>query len=96
MQKFSIETVSLTEELTQPNVVDLVEYETRVNYLGPVYRDAVICVCDLAKFGGHIVIDMLRTHPMVMIGGIIQEYPFFVPPDDFLKELRERRTTRAH
>ena len=47
---------------------DLVEYETRLNYIWPLYKDAVICAYDLAKFGGHIVIDVLRTHPMVLIG----------------------------
>jgi hypothetical protein len=31
---------------------------------------------------------------MVLIGGIIQENPFFVPPDEFLRELRERRAPR--
>jgi hypothetical protein len=79
----------------QPGVDDLVEYETRVNYIWPQYKDAVICVYDLAKFGGHIVMDILRTHPMVLIGGIIQENPFFVPPDEFLRELRERRASRT-
>lgn len=34
--------------------------------------------------------DILRTHPMVIIGGILQENPFSVPPDEFLCELRER------
>jgi hypothetical protein len=28
---------------------------------------------------------------MILIGGIVQENPFFVPPDEFLRELRERR-----
>ena len=79
----------------QPGVDDLVEYETRVNYIWPQNKDAVICVYDLAKFGGHIVMDILRTHPMVLIGGIIQENPFFVPPDEFLRELRERRASRT-
>jgi len=32
----------------------------------------------------------MRTHPMIIIGGILQENPFFVPPDEFLRELRER------
>ena len=27
---------------------------------------------------------------MIIIGGILQENPFFVPPDKFLRELRER------
>jgi hypothetical protein len=35
--------------------------------------------------------DILRTHPMVIIGGILQENPFFVPPDAMLEELRQRR-----
>ena len=39
--------------------------------------------------------DILRTHPMVIVGGILQENHFFVPPDEFLRELRERRGHRA-
>ena len=39
-----------------------------------------------------MVLDILRTHPMVIIGGILQENPFFVPPDEFLRELRLRRS----
>jgi hypothetical protein len=35
--------------------------------------------------------DALRTHPVVIVGGLVQENPFFVPPDQFLLEIRERR-----
>ncbi len=38
--------------------------------------------------------DIMRTHPMVIIGGILQENPFFVPPDVMLKELHARPTYR--
>ncbi len=34
--------------------------------------------------------DILRTHPMAVIGGVLQENPFLVPPDIFLRELRNR------
>jgi hypothetical protein len=37
----------------------------------------------------------LRTHPMVIIGGILQHNPFFVPPEQFLPEFRERRARQA-
>jgi len=30
---------------------------------------------------------------MIIIGGILQENPFFVPPDKFLQELRAREST---
>jgi hypothetical protein len=32
---------------------------------------------------------------MVIIGGILQENPFFVPPDEMLRELRERSDRKA-
>ena len=72
------------------------EYETRVNYVVPKYDDPVICTYDLSKFSAGIVMDMMRTHPVVIIGGVLQENPFFVPPDQFLLELQERgRSARA-
>jgi hypothetical protein len=40
------------------------------------------------------VIDIARTHPMIIIGGLLQENPFFVPPDEFLRVLRERGAQR--
>ena len=35
--------------------------------------------------------DILRTHPMVIIGGVLQSNPFWVSPDVFLAELNARR-----
>jgi hypothetical protein len=75
-----------------PGVEDLIEFETRVNYVVPKYDDLVICAYDLAKFGADVVIYALRTHPAVIIGGLLQENPFFVPPDQLLVEIRERRS----
>jgi hypothetical protein len=77
-----------------PGVEDLIEFETRVNYVVPKYDDAVICAYDLSKFGASVVMDALRTHPAVIIGGLLQENPFFVSPDEFLLELRERQAVR--
>ena len=34
--------------------------------------------------------DIMRTHPMVIVGGVLQDNPFFVPPDEFLRELHDR------
>jgi hypothetical protein len=76
-------------------VNDVVEFESRVNDVWARSHDAVICTYHLTKFGGDTVIDILRTHPMVIIGGILQQNPFFVPPADFLRERRERRAGRS-
>src|SRR5882672_7730215 len=77
-----------------PGVEDLIEFETRVNYVVPKYDDPVICAYDLSKFGASVVMDALRTHPAVIVGGLLQENPFFVPPDQFLLEIKNRRPLR--
>ena len=76
-------------------VADLIEFESRVNDVWHCHDDAVICVYDLAKFGGETVIDIMRTHPMIIIGGSLQQNPFFVPPEEFLSDFRERRAART-
>jgi hypothetical protein len=79
-----------------PSYIDnVIEFESRVNDVWRRHDDAVICVYDLAKFGGEAVIDIMRTHPMIIIGGSLQQNPFFVPPEEFLIELSERRDARA-
>jgi hypothetical protein len=77
-----------------PYIDDVVEFESRVNDVWSRHDDAVICTYHLGKFGGDTVIDILRTHPMVIIGGILQQNPFFVPPQEFVREIRERRAGR--
>lgn len=74
--------------------LSFVEFETRVNYVSPKYDDPLICTYDLSKFSAHLIMDVMRTHPAVIIGGVILENPFFVPPDQFLLEIRERRAVR--
>jgi hypothetical protein len=77
------------------NTEDLVEFESLVNDLWRRHDDAVICTYHLGKFRGDTVIDIMRTHPMIIIGGILQKNPFFVPPEEFLREVRQRRARRT-
>lgn len=73
-----------------PGVHDIVEYETRLNRFLPDYEDIVVCTYDLNRFSAPVVMDIMRTHPQVIIGGILQENPFYVPPEQFLRELDRR------
>jgi len=76
-------------------VSDLLEYEARFNLMHLCERDAVICAYDLTRFGGDVIIGVLRTHPMVILGGVLQENPFFIPPEEFLHELREKPPSQS-
>lgn len=75
----------------QSHVDDVIEFEARVNDVWRRHEDVVICTYHLAQLRGDEVIDIMRTHPMVIISGMLQENPFFIPPDEFLGEFRERR-----
>lgn len=76
-----------------PWVDRLMEFESRVNEVWQRHEDAVICTYNLSKCGGDTVVDIMRTHPMVIIGGVLAQNPFYVPPEQFLREFRERRTS---
>ncbi len=81
--------------LDQSAVKNLVEYEARLNGLLFKYDDPVVCNYDSSKFGASVALDILRTHPLVIIGGLLRENPFFVHPEQFLDEMRERRSART-
>jgi len=82
---------------TELDLNELIEYEAKANDAwmrqdGPV--NPAICVYDLRRFRGDIVMDVMRTHPLIIVGGVLQENPFFVPPDEFLGEIRKRPARR--
>ena len=76
----------------KPAVANLIEYEARLNHVLSKYDAPVICNYDLSRFGATVAMDIMRTHQLVIIGGLLRENPFFVPPDQFLNEMRERRS----
>jgi hypothetical protein len=74
-----------------PGAEHLVEYEAEVNEVLARNRQPAICVYDTAKLSGAMMMDLLRTHPLTLINGVIQENPYFTPPREMLDELRRRR-----
>jgi hypothetical protein len=67
-----------------------VEYEARLNHVLPNFPDVVICSYDLGQVGAAAAMDALRTHPMVIIAGVLRRNPFYVTPEEFIVELRRR------
>ena len=78
-----------------PSVETLVEYESRLNHILPQFDDVVICTYDLTKFDGSVILDILRAHPVIVVGGALHENALYTPPDVFLEELRQRRDEAA-
>ena len=76
------------------HVDDVIEFESRVNEVWRRHEDAVICTYHLGKFGGDAVVDIADPSDG-RHRGRPQQNPFFVPPDEFLREFRERRLVGA-
>jgi len=80
-----------------PDVGRLVlEYEAQAGAALPKYPHISICVYDITKFSADVLIDVLRTHPMALIGGMLQVNPFYVPAAEFLAELHSRNPSASH
>jgi len=66
---------------------ELMDYEARVNVLVPQYDCTLLCVYDLAKLSGTMVMDILATHALVVRGKHVLENPYYVAPIDMLRSV---------
>jgi hypothetical protein len=69
-----------------PGIEYLMAYEARLNYFIPGKPWISICMYNIAKFSGAMVMNVLRTHPFTINGGVITQNPYFVHPDKWLAE----------
>ncbi len=63
----------------------LIEYEAKLNRFFPQYDALAICQYNRARFSPEIICDVIRTHPLVICGGMVCHNFYYVPPDEFLK-----------
>lgn len=66
---------------------ELMEYESRVNFLVPTYECTLLCVYDVNEISGRMMMEILQTHPQIVYGGRIRENPYYVPPIDRLRQM---------
>jgi hypothetical protein len=59
-------------------------YEAELNRFAPQYPQAILCLYDLGHFGGGILLDLLRTHPKLVVSGQLVENPYYLSPDQYL------------
>lgn len=69
---------------------DFINLEARINTSLSKYGDLILCMYDLAQVSGSAVLSAMRTHPIAIVGGILQQNPFYVPPEQIVEELRAR------
>jgi hypothetical protein len=76
-----------------PGTDDLMEYESRVNQLTQEHDCTLMCTYDINRFSGRALLDVLATHPLVLLGDQIYENPYYKEPAEFLQGLLRRGAT---
>ncbi|HEY3808286.1 MAG TPA: MEDS domain-containing protein [Kofleriaceae bacterium] len=77
---------------TPPNIEELVAYEANVNEVLNRGKTPTVCVYDVRRLNGALLMDLLRAHPLTVMNGVLHENPFYTPADEMLRELRQRAT----
>ena len=70
-------------------VVDPEEHlllEAEMNRVMPLYRQVMLCLYDLEQFGGTLIFDLLRTHSLLLLGGVFLENPYRMTPEEVMAE----------
>jgi hypothetical protein len=73
-----------------PGSERLMEYEALVNEVLVTHPVTAICQYDANRFSGGAILDVLKVHPMMVVHGQIVQNPFYMKPQDFLKDYRSR------
>jgi hypothetical protein len=74
------------EEL--PGLPDFLAYESELNRFVQRYPQVILCLYDLEHHSGEILVDILKTHPKVLMGGTVLENLYYLEPDEFLARRR--------
>lgn len=69
-----------------PGVEHLMAYEARLNYFIPGKPWISICMYNTTKFTGSVIMNVLKTHPFILNGGVFMQNPYYEDPAKWLAE----------
>jgi len=64
----------------------LMEYESRVSLQMRTHPVTAVCQYDANAFDGATIMRVLKVHPLMVIRGAVVHNPYFIPPEEFLKQ----------
>jgi hypothetical protein len=74
-----------------PGIEQLVAYEASVNEVLNRGRTPTVCVYDVRRLSGSMMMDLLRAHPLAVVNGVLHENPFYTPAEEMLRDIQRRR-----
>jgi len=74
----------MPRELDADGRRQFIRYEARLTEFIADLPALILCLYDLRLSGGEVLMDVLRTHPVVIVDGMLHDNPYCVPPDTLL------------
>ena len=74
-----------------PGADRLMEYEVLLNTVQADFLFSGMCQYDARRFDGATLFNILKVHPWMVVRGKIVQNPYYISPQEFLKESRPRR-----
>ncbi len=59
---------------------DLSDYEARATHWARSYPQTCVCMYDLDRFEGNVIMAVIKAHPKVLMSGLVVENPYFIDP----------------
>jgi hypothetical protein len=83
----TFESARATGEMPNLNRVaqrEFFRYEARLNQFVRRYPQVILCLYDLERFSAEVLMDTLRTHPLVLVDGAVHRNPYYIAPDELI------------
>ena len=71
-----------------PGAAEFFEYESSINQLQAQIPVLLMCMYDLGLFGTSMLVDVMRTHPKVLVGTTVLDNPDYLTPEQYLETRR--------
>jgi DNA-binding CsgD family transcriptional regulator len=77
-----------------PGWDDLFVYESSLNHVVEDVPAILMCLYDLRKFGAEMLVEVLHTHPKVLLDGTVIDNPHYVHPTRYPSAARTHAVAR--
>jgi DNA-binding CsgD family transcriptional regulator len=68
-----------------PGATEFFDYESSLNQLQAQIPVLLMCMYDLGLFGTSLLVDVMKTHPEVLVGTTVLDNPDYLTPEQYLE-----------
>jgi PAS domain S-box-containing protein len=72
------------------------EYEAKISQLLPRGRTTALCLYNERKFSPKALLDVIYTHPKIVLRGTVCDNPNYLPPADFVTKMKGQTTQAVY